>query len=291
MSNSFANLQAYDERLQCFAKAGFTLATGIPFDVYGYQGIVIFFGNPHIAETKLHDERNSKFIKHTAQFIGTAAALQAPLQEIKRYKKRIYEDNWHVLKVKMLSVVRFGGVIREQKRGQNSSSQKPGPGNNVKWALMRAREWAKVQAVLWWKKSHGGNAAIPPPFSNTQSVWTFVGVLVTHIMFSGMNVAITKKTQGELDLVLPPLGALTTLQFALTAAPASQPRNAIFSQIFALTTALFISYIPNMEPWLRDSLAPAIVIKHKDIGLYLNCPVMVGRFKQKRNKPSYYLMT
>lgn len=228
--------------------------------MYGYRGIVIFFGNPHIDETKLHDERNSKFIKHTAQFIGTAAAMQAPLLEIKRYKERIYEDNWHILKVKMLSVVRFGGVIREQKRQQSSPSQKPGTINRVKWVLMRGGEWTTTQSVLWWKKSRGGNAAIPPPFSNTQSAWTFVGVLVTHMMFSRMNVAIMEKTQGELELVLPPLGALTTLQFALTAAPASQPRNAIFSQIFALATTLFISYIANMEPWLRASLAPAIVI-------------------------------
>ncbi len=228
--------------------------------MYGYRGIVIFFGNPHIDETKLKDERNSKFIKHTAQFIGTAAALQAPLQEIKRYKERIYADNWHILKVKMISVVRFGGIIREQKRAQISSSRNLDAGNKGKQVLVRAGERAKAQTVLCWKKSHGGSAAIPPPFSNTQSAWTFVGVLVTHTMFSRMNVAILEKTQGELDLVLPPLGALTTLQFALTAAPASQPRNAIFSQLFALATALIITYIPNMEPWLRASLAPAIVI-------------------------------
>ena len=55
-------------------------------------------------------------------------------------------------------------------------------------------------------------------------------------------------------------GALTTLQYNLTAAPASQPRNAIFAQIFAITISILLSYIPNVEPWFRSALAPAIVI-------------------------------
>ena len=55
-------------------------------------------------------------------------------------------------------------------------------------------------------------------------------------------------------------GALTTLQYNLTAAPASQPRNAIFAQIFAITISILLSYIPNIPPWFRTALAPAIVI-------------------------------
>ena len=51
-----------------------------------------------------------------------------------------------------------------------------------------------------------------------------------------------------------------TLQYNLTAAPASQPRNAIFAQIFALTVTIALGYIPNIEPWFRSALAPAIVI-------------------------------
>ena len=60
-------------------------------------------------------------------------------------------------------------------------------------------------------------------------------------------------------------GALTTLQYCLTAAPASQPRNAIFAQIFSITTAICLSYIPNIPPWFRSALAPAIVIPGKSL--------------------------
>lgn len=48
-------------------------------------------------------------------------------------------------------------------------------------------------------------------------------------------------------------GALTTLQYNLTAAPASQPRHAFFAQIFASTTSLCLGYIPTIPTWFRSA--------------------------------------
>ena len=48
-------------------------------------------------------------------------------------------------------------------------------------------------------------------------------------------------------------GALTTLQYNLTAAPASQPRHAFFAQIFASTTSLCLGYIPTLPTWFRSA--------------------------------------
>ena len=50
------------------------------------------------------------------------------------------------------------------------------------------------------------------------------------------------------------------MQYNLTAAPASQPRNAIFAQVFALVVTICLSYIPDIPMWFRSALAPAIVI-------------------------------
>mmetsp|Transcript_10513 Transcript_10513/g.18456 ORF Transcript_10513/g.18456 Transcript_10513/m.18456 type:complete len:302 (-) Transcript_10513:1235-2140(-) len=59
--------QPYDERLQAFAKAGFELAAGVPFDSKGYRGIVIYFGNPHADPQKLRHPANSNFMNNAAQ--------------------------------------------------------------------------------------------------------------------------------------------------------------------------------------------------------------------------------
>jgi CBS-domain-containing membrane protein len=57
-----------------------------------------------------------------------------------------------------------------------------------------------------------------------------------------------------------PFGALMTLQYGLTAAPASQPRNAIIGQTFSLLIAHSIGQAHNLEPWLKAALATSLAI-------------------------------
>jgi CBS-domain-containing membrane protein len=51
-----------------------------------------------------------------------------------------------------------------------------------------------------------------------------------------------------------------TLLYGLTAAPASQPRNAILGQVISLTISLAVSYIDSMEIWMRQSLATSLAV-------------------------------
>jgi len=62
------------------------------------------------------------------------------------------------------------------------------------------------------------------------------------------------------DMELGPFGALMTLQYGLTAAPASQPPNAILGQAISLAIAIGIASIDGLELWLRQSLATALAI-------------------------------
>lgn len=51
-----------------------------------------------------------------------------------------------------------------------------------------------------------------------------------------------------------------TLQYGLTAAPASQPRNAIIGQALSLTIAHLIGQISGLELWLKQTLATSLAI-------------------------------
>jgi CBS-domain-containing membrane protein len=51
-----------------------------------------------------------------------------------------------------------------------------------------------------------------------------------------------------------------TLLYGLTAAPASQPRNAILGQIVSLTIAICVGYADNLSIWMRQSLATALAV-------------------------------
>jgi CBS-domain-containing membrane protein len=64
----------------------------------------------------------------------------------------------------------------------------------------------------------------------------------------------------EKNMELCPFGALMTLQYSLTAAPASQPMNAVLGQAISLAIAIGIGSISGLDLWLRQSLATALAI-------------------------------
>jgi hypothetical protein len=243
--------QPYDERLQLFANSGFGLAAGITFKMLGFKGIVVFFANPHADAKKLRDKTNSQLIQFAAQFIGSAAAVQSPLQNAKLLRTRRPISNWKTLRVKILAVIKFQWPIHVKRRGRSRSWGSPSLRRVNSFTLLRRaastvmmdREasfkmlseattrlksdvqkgvvdiqyQSKVKTMKWWKKVQGGHASIPPSFNATQCLWTFVGVFSTHVILSRLGFFLARR---QYQLVIGPLGALTTLQYNLTAAPA-----------------------------------------------------------------------
>jgi CBS-domain-containing membrane protein len=57
-----------------------------------------------------------------------------------------------------------------------------------------------------------------------------------------------------------PFGALMTLLYGLTAAPAAQPRNAILGQSLSLTIAIGVGRVSMLSLWIRQSLAASLAI-------------------------------
>jgi len=69
-------------------------------------------------------------------------------------------------------------------------------------------------------------------------------------------------SNGKYNLLIGPFGALMTLQYGLTAAPASQPRNVVLGQAVAGFIAMCFTYIPGniLNTWMRLAVAPAFSI-------------------------------
>ena len=67
-------------------------------------------------------------------------------------------------------------------------------------------ESAKNKATRWYKKVHGGSAGIPPAFTLRQCLWTFIGVIITHTILSRINLLVKTESDGDLSLILAPLG-------------------------------------------------------------------------------------
>ena len=292
--------QPYDERLQIFAKAGFTKATGIPFVSVSdpdFKGLVVFFANPHADEGRLEHPTNVKLIKNAAQCIGSVLAVQCTTDEAVAVKKERQLSNWKRTRTKISVAVRFRLPLRrkdslkkkedsEQFRlgnlvvsMQKNKSKKKEANTFQKLArrgtlLMEStRSYAqssftevqyllKSKGMKWVTKVQGGHVGVPPAFSTSQTLWSLFGSLIAHMTLGSLHYFLRKydsETFNGQTLIIGPLGALTTLQYNLTAAPASQPRNTMLSQLFAIMTAFCLHQL-DISVHLRTTLAPVVVI-------------------------------
>lgn len=81
----------------------------------------------------------------------------------------------------------------------------------------------------------------PPAMPWVQAIWVFVGVFVTMLTIAAVSEAISSSHQ--YSIILGPFVALMTLQYGLTAAPASQPRNALYGQVISISIALIVNEV------------------------------------------------
>jgi len=114
----------------------------------------------------------------------------------------------------------------------------------------------------WWHKCHGGNLQVPPSLSFRQTLWTILGAFCGLLVLSSLNEYYKMLSDEDYFLLIGPFGALMTLQYGLTAAPASQPRNAILGQAVSGAVSLAFTYIPEsiLATWLRRAVGPAVAI-------------------------------
>ena len=175
---------------------------------------------------------------HVANLLGSVAAIQTPLEQQKEFRKLEAYGNWHRLKIKLLTIVWFGGAKKQMPEAQKQAGLGKDDAKDRRSSLQRLQEASvrlrtdfkrtvseaqdsiRSKATRLAKKCQGGNAGIPPSFTWNATMWSFAGILITHLVLSGINVFVGKLSDGDLSLILAPLGALTTLQYNLTAAPA-----------------------------------------------------------------------
>ena len=126
------------------------------------------------------------FMHNSAQMIGSSVAIQAQLDDIKAYRNKIRYDNWRITKIKVKTIVRFGGTLRKdapEVNGLQNGTDKSKGGvstlekirdvsfrlrTNAKEVAIEAKETARTNGSRYLKKLQGGSAGIPPSFTNSQ---------------------------------------------------------------------------------------------------------------------------
>lgn len=152
------------------------------------------------------------------------------MKQAKQFREEVSYQNWHRLKVKILTVMRFGGCLRKAMEDNASKkadkldrpSRKMGRMSSIssfreatrsfrksaRDVIVEAKDGARAKAERWAVKVRGGGAGIPPSFTYRQCMWTFLGVIITHTVLSRINLLIQEESDGDLSLVLAPLGEI-----------------------------------------------------------------------------------
>jgi hypothetical protein len=126
--------------------------------------------------------------------------------------------------------------------------------SETKWTLSLGTS-VKDRVAASVEKAQGSKLSPPPPAPLVNVIWTFVGCFLTLLAMFGLAIMLQYET-GD-TMVLAPFGALLTLQFSLTAAPASQPRNVIYGQVISIGLALLSKhYLLDLYSWPHWLVVP-----------------------------------
>ena len=228
-------------RLALLEEAGFHQAAGVTFSNDICQGIVIYYSANDLDECTLKSMANESYLIQSAQMIGSCISM------VKTRRATV----GHTIKTGL-----------SQRHSHDTLKESSNTPSNKKCDFVPQR------VKILKNKVKGGGLQIPPPPNMDHVAWTMFGTFIGLLGLSSINEYIQYLSAEELFLILGPFGALMTLQYGLTAAPASQPRNAIFGQALTGAVVMAFNYIPeSMLPvWIRQVVSPSIAI-----GLMVKC--------------------
>jgi hypothetical protein len=248
-----------------------------------HHGIVLYFARETADENLLNESSNAQFLRMATQHIGTASALSQPRQASVQHKTRRKHRAFQRIKLKMTCFSAFmtlSGSPKYRKDGaprdRRKDSQRHGfrfkklqrtPSDSLLGVSIREgvvkpwiaftertgdkiRSWscfvrdeAKYRVLAAVDKSKGSDIRPPPSLPWLNATWTFAGVFVTLMALVALSDLSTFSLHNQPSLVLAPFGALLTLQYSLTAAPASQPRTIMYAQCICLGTTLLCQHV------------------------------------------------
>ena len=275
----------WNPRLQHLADMGLGYAAAVPIRHDGVKsGIVVYMARRDVDLDRLKSPTNEAYLIAASGLITAALILRGPRHAAMKDRKKEFSDAMHRIRLRILEARALGIPLDEivernakKKEEEEKKDDQNEYENEIAEALGCIRDlfgefghllasglrllWKRFRTIL--RKSMGAKVQPPPAFTWIQSAHTFFGSLVTLLILTKLGDLLMKKHGPDYAIILGPFGALMTLIYGLTAAPASQPRNCILGQVVSLSIALCLSYIPLEGGWdkpMRISVTTALAI-------------------------------
>jgi len=260
--------QPPSERLKLLGQAGFGLAAGVTFHIKDTKGIVVYMARETADLHQLQSRENELYLASAADLIGAEVALSAKrataIRNRVQRRREMLTRARHKLRVAMALSSTF------LKADQSSTVAPPPPPppapscmdkfkDKIRVESQKAIQFANKQVT----KAQGTNM-VPPPKGNWQQfLICFVGAFLPLLILDRLNAWIKLVSNGEKSILLAPVAAFICMQYGLTGAPASQPRNALFGQVISMGIPLLCKYIPvvgDYGVWLLPAFSISLTV-------------------------------
>lgn len=209
---------------------------------------------------RLQTTENERYLKAAAHLVGSAWAVRAPRQHLVEKRTKAKDHNFGRVRRKMQHMLRHSSTIEELAKPKlDSSTFSASSSSQASTVSSRCCRYAQNKLGTEIVKFRGAKMCVPQPVSTNESLFSFVGVTLTLLAVGALNQHLTNTYGKDWTIVMGPLGALLTLQYSLTSAPAAQPRNAIIGQLISLTVAISVGYLPT-EVYIKQALGTAIAV-------------------------------
>jgi hypothetical protein len=290
--------QPWNPRLQQLAEIGLGWAAAVPFNCHGQKGIVVYMAKASVSMTRFQSSSNELYLQAASSLIGAAYALRQPRLQMQNDRTQ-FASVMRRVRRKIIMAHRLGINLKDDRLKDDTKENVWLSESSSFRSILESKRFEhckkgvefvgkKVTTVVIKSKGAGRQ---PPPATNwEQSAYTFIGCFITLLMLCRLNVYLFDEHGSDFTIVLgyvhvlmlhfacarstnmisfispflfplgSPFGALVTLLYGLTSAPASQPRSAIAGQTIAMTISLAVSYADNMSIWMRQALATSLAV-------------------------------
>jgi hypothetical protein len=272
--------QPWNPRLQALSELGLGWAAAVPLQRgRDCQGIVIYLARQGVDGRRLRSAVNESYLTAAADLIAAALWLRQPRHEAVLERRAELRSAIHRVRRRILTAIRAGHQLNDIVQGKHlveaaaATSAPPLRPDAYQLVVQETSAFVayalhllytlRSKTVAIVQKTKGGGVKPPPCFTWRQTFQTFFGVFWTIAALTWLNTRLLKEHGDNAAILLGPFGALVTLLYGLTAAPASQPRNAVMGQTVAIGIALLLPYIPRWEElsleW-RAALTTALAV-------------------------------
>ena len=161
---------------------------------------------------KLKSQTNENYLLSSADVIGSIVSLRDYRRILVAERRAERESLRRRVRHKMIAFIALGGSflrescgVREHDKTDREVVPEQSISASSRQKSISILKYIRSKLLLVVSKWRGANNEPPPPATNTESIWTFVGCFLTLLMLLTFSDAITKRNP-EYSLVTGPFG-------------------------------------------------------------------------------------